>query len=295
MIRSFQELENQLKASGTVGRVAVACAADAPVLESVVEARKKGIARGILIGRETAIRAVLADMGEPAEDYTIQDCDGEAECAALAATLLREGKADAMMKGLMQTSAFMRAILDKEKGLVPKGNVVSEITVVDIGGRILCVTDCAINPAPDREAKVKLARNACGLLRCFGVTAPKVALISAVEKPTPKIPSTVDAAAIAQERIEGCEVDGPMDFVTALDEKAAAHKGIVSPVAGRADVLIMPDLCTGNIFHKMLGYWTNFPYATAVSGTSKPVVLTSRADSAEVKYNSLLTALGQSL
>lgn len=295
MIRSFQELEDQLRAAGTVRKVAVACAADAPVLESVAEARKKGIAKGILIGEQDKIRAVLEEMGEPEEAYTILDCTGEAECAALAAALVREGKADAMMKGLMQTSAFMRAILSKEHGLVPKGNVVSEITVVDIGGRILCVTDCAVNPAPDQETKVKLARNACALLKCFGVTTPRVALISAVEKPTPKIPSTVEAAAIAEQGIQGCEVAGPMDLVTALDAHAAAHKGVVSPVAGHADVLIMPDICAGNVFHKMLGYWTDFPYATAVSGTDRPVVLTSRADSAAVKYNSLLTALGQSL
>ena len=295
MFRSFREVEEYVLKNGINKTIALAGAHDEPALSAVIEAKKKGVVNGLLIGDEVQIRELLAKYGEPESDYEIIHEPDEREAAALAVAKVREGAGDIPMKGLMQTASFMRAILNKETGLLPPGKVLSQCTVFvwPEKDRILFAADCAVNIAPDAEGKIKILENTIALANVFGFDRPKAAVISAVEKVNEKIPSTVDAVTIKEKGWDNCDVAGPYALDIALDEEAAAHKGVTGPVAGKADILLMPDLCTGNVFHKSMHFFAHFETAGALCGTEIPVVMTSRTDSPVTKYDSILTAILQ--
>ncbi len=188
MFRSFEEIEEfVLRNRRTRVRIALAAAQDEPALSALVEAQRKGIARGVLIGREGEIRALLAEMGEKAEDYAILDCPDEAACAALATKLIHRGEADVMMKGILPTATFVRAILSHENGLVPPGGLISQAAVFPHEGRLVVFTDCAVNIAPDLAAKRRILENVLPVTAALGMERPKVAVLSAVETVSPKI------------------------------------------------------------------------------------------------------------
>ena len=161
--------------------------------------------------------------------------------------------------------------------------------------RLFQITDCAINIAPNLEQKRKMIENAVGLAGCLGVGLPKVAVVSALEEVNPKIPSTVDAAELARDnregRIRGCIVEGPLGFDNAVSREAAKHKGIDSQVAGQADIIVVPDLCSGNILTKSIIFFTNMPSCGTLLGTSVPVIAVSRTDTPENKYRGILVSL----
>lgn len=299
MFTSFRDMETYIKEKQITARIALAGAHDDDTLAAVVNARKNGVADAVLIGHGAQIRNLLSEMGETAADYAIVEMETEKECAAYACKLVREGAVDIPMKGLMQTSVFMRAILDKQSGFLKEGRLLSQATVLDYHqeSRLLIISDCAVNIVPDYADKVKILQNAVLLAEKLGMEMPKVAVIAPVEVVNPAIQSTIDAAMLSKAsqrgQIKGCIVDGPLALDNAVSESAAKHKGIVNEVAGHADILLMPDLSTGNVFTKSLGYFGGLTTAGTLNGTTSPVIMTSRTDTPENKYCSILTAILQ--
>lgn len=297
MYRNFAEMEQRVLAAEARPRIALACAQDPDALAAVVEARRRGVAEATLIGDVAAISAELAHLGEDKAGYDVRACDDEAEAARMAVAMVRAGEADIPMKGLMQTASFMRAILDREQGFVPEGGLLSQATVLEwpARDRMLVISDCAVNIAPDVDAKAKICRNAIDLAHALGYERPNVGILSAVEVVKEKIPSTVDAAALAAMPWPDAVVGGPFALDNAISVEAAERKGITHPAAGRCDVLIVPDLCAGNIFTKSLTFFAELKSAGALCGTTHPVVMTSRTDTPEDKYYSILTAIAKTL
>ena len=297
MYNSFMEIEKELLSSGVKKTVALANAQDREALSALVYAKRRGIVTGKLIGDKAAITELLQELGENPAEYDIIECNGEMEAALLAVKMVHGGYADIPMKGIMQTANFMRAVLNKEFGFVASGSLLSQATVLEWKekNRLLIFGDCAINIAPNLEDKVKIIRNMVELAHCLGIARPKVAVISAVEGLNDKIPSTVDSAALVAMKWEDCVVAGPFALDNAVSEEAAKHKGITAPVAGKADILLMPDLCTGNVFTKSLTFFAHLESAGVVCGPQIPVIMTSRTDTPANKYHSILTAVTQSL
>ena len=242
---SFAEIEEFVVQSGIRKTIALAGAHDSYALDSVIHARKKGLIEAVLIGHMDEIRGLLQERGEREADYRLVDCQGDREAAETAVRMIRQGEADLPMKGLIHTSDFMRPILNKETGLLPPGNLLSQSTLVEDkkAHRLFQITDCAINITPNLDQKRKMIENAVGLAGCLGVRLPKVAVVSALAEVNEQIPSTVDAANLAKEcregKIRGCVVEGPFGFDNAVSEESAKHKGIDSQVAGRADIIVV--------------------------------------------------------
>lgn len=299
MFHTFQEIEQYILKQSEPKRLALMNAHDTHSLPAVVDAKRKGLLRAILIGDSKKIKDILAELNEPDEDYEIIHETDDTACARRAIRLIHEGKADYPMKGLMQTSDFMRAILDKENGLLPPGSLLSQATVVEdlARGQFFFVTDCAINISPDYDQKVRIIENAVALAHRLGYTLPKVAALSALEVPNPKMPSTMDALHLQEANrrgeITGCIVGGPLALDNAVSAEAAAHKGIDNPVAGQADILLVPDLAAGNIFTKSLTFYAKMTSAGTLLGTSVPVIAASRSDTPRNKYYAILLALLQ--
>ncbi|MCR5299578.1 MAG: hypothetical protein K6D92_01630 [Erysipelotrichaceae bacterium] len=297
MFRTFQEIEEYILSKNIRKKIALCGAHDEPALSAVVNACKKGIVSCVLIGDQPQVEAILKELGEDPSAYTIINEPDETESAKKAIAMVKNGEADIPMKGLMQTASYMRAILNKETGILPPGHVLSETTVFEYPdqNRFVMISDCGINIEPDVRAKIEIAKNAVALAKAFGIEEPKVAVLSALEKVNPKIRSTVEADELAKMEWEGCVVEGPYALDNAINEEAAHHKGIEGKVAGKADVLVVPDLCAGNILHKSINFFAHLRLAGAVCGTEHPVILTSRSDSPDTKYCSILTAVLQSL
>lgn len=276
-------------------RVAVADATQRVVIETLREAHALGFVEPRLVGDPKAIGAACREEGwKTRDDWIVPATNGGA--AAKAAALARSGEADAVMKGNVHTDAFMRALLDKEHGLRIPGRRVSHVFVVEVPSypRLLGITDAAINIAPDLIAKAQILQNAVGLFQLLGIETPKVAVLSAVETVNPDIGSTLDAAALAimaqRGQITGAMVDGPLAFDNAVSGKAAREKNIASPIAGNADILLVPDLVSGNILAKNLEYLADATAAGIALGLAVPVVLTSRADPRPARLASLALA-----
>lgn len=295
MFNRFCEIEEYILKQDFKATIALAGSHDDDALSAVVNARRKGIINALLIGDEAKTKELLRQFDEPADDYCFIDEADEKECARRAVELVNEGQADMPMKGLMQTATYLKAILDKEKGFVPEKGLISVINIYEskLHKKFLTLTDCAINIAPDYSDKVKILKNAVRLSHQLGNKMPKVAVVTPVEVINPVMQSTIDAAMLskAAERgqIKGCIVDGPLGLDNAISKEAAEHKGIVSPVAGDADIVLFPELASANMFTKgwnILG--DGSISAGSALGTTKSVVMTSRSDSAVNKYNSIL-------
>lgn len=297
MISSFEDIENHVHQINSPAVIVLACAHDNDALSSLTMACSKGIARGVLVGHSEKIYKLLEELGQESNDYEIIQCEDEKKSARLACDMVKEHKADIPMKGLMQTSSFMRALLDKEQGFVPHNGMLSQATLFEFSkeNRMLLASDCAVNIQPTYEEKLSITQNAVDVARLLGFDLPRVAFVTPVELVKPSISSTTDAALLAKAvqrgQIYGCIADGPLALDNALNAQAARHKGIVSEVAGRADVLILPDLNTGNVFTKSLTYLAGLPTAGVLCGVAVPVVMSSRTDNTQDKYNTILTAL----
>jgi len=265
-------------------RVAVVDAAQGLVIETLREAHALGIIEPRLIGDPEAIETAARDLGWELDDGWIVPAPSDAAAAARAVDLVRDGAADAVMKGNIHTDTLMRALLDKERGLRIPGRRVSHVFVAEIPSypKLLGISDAAINIAPDLNAKAQILRNAVELFHLLGVATPKVAVLSAVETVNPAISSTLDAACLTlmarRGQIGGATVDGPLAFDNAISAAAAKEKGIVSEVAGDADIVLVPDLVSGNILAKNLEYLAGSVAAGIAVGLAAPVVLSSRAD-----------------
>ncbi len=293
---TLEDLVVRAKAQGPI-RVAVVAADQGLVLESVQQAVALGLIEPRLIGDPDAILACADAVGMEIGPHEIVGAASEDEAARIGADLVRHGNADAVMKGNIHSDAFMRALLDAERGLRVPGQRVSHVFMVDIPAypKLLAITDAAINITPDLNAKAQILQNAIALVRLLGVKTPKAAVLSAVETINPAIASTLDAACLAlmakRGQIAGAIVDGPMAFDNAISADAAREKGIVSEVAGDVDILLVPDLVSGNILAKNLEYLAGATVAGIVLGLAAPVVLSSRADPPAARLAALALAV----
>ncbi len=265
-------------------------------LKGAVEAAAAGLIQPTLIGPVEAIRALAAKLGVDISLYPVLDAETESQAAAAAVAMCRAGNAQALMKGSLHTDELLKPAMARDTGLRTSRRV-SHVFIMDTPAyaRTLLITDAAINITPELEDKVDIVQNAIDLAHALGIPEPKVALLSAVETVNPKIASTLDAAALCKMadrgQITGGILDGPLAFDTAVSQKAASIKKLVSPVTGQADILVVPDLESGNMLAKQLEYLGGAQLAGIVLGARVPTILTSRADSAETRLTSCAVAV----
>lgn len=265
-------------------------------LAGVVEAAEEDLIAPVLTGPRDTTRAFAARLGLDISRFKFIDAETEERAANAAVALCRTGEAEALMKGSLHTDHLMHAVMDHEAGL-RTGRHISHVFVLDVPAypRMLMITDAAISIYPTLEDKADIIRNAIDLAHILGIDEPRVAILSAVETVTPKIGSTIDAAALCKMadrgQIAGGILDGPLAFDNAVNLKAAEIKHIVSPVVGQADILVVPDLESGNMLAKQLEYLAGAEAAGIVMGARLPIVLTSRADSARTRLASCALAV----
>ncbi len=269
---------------------------DPESLKGTFMAKRRGIIDPVLVGPEAKIRRVAAQAGVRLGGCPIVSTEHSHAAADTAVALAREGKVDCLMKGSLHTDELMGAVVDAASGLRTERRV-SHVFVMDVPTypRPLLITDAAVNIEPDLEAKRDIVQNAVDLAHALGIARPRVAILSAVETVTPKLRSTIDAAALCKMadrgQIQGATLDGPLAFDNAISEAARRAKRIDSPVAGRPDVLLVPDLESGNMLVKQLQYLAGAKSAGIVLGARIPIVLTSRADPAEARLASCALAV----
>jgi phosphate acetyltransferase len=291
----FEDLVERCKALEPIS-VAVCHPCDQVSLEGPLEAYKAGLIEPILVGPEAKIRSVAEEFGMDIAGLRIIDTIHSHDSAEKAVALCRSGEAEALMKGSLHTDEMMHEVASRERGLRTSRRI-SHVFIMDVPTypRMLLISDAAINIYPSLEDKVDITQNAIDLAQCLGVPEPKVAILSAVETVYPKINSTVEAAALCKMadrgQITGGILDGPLAFDNAISAEAARIKKIKSPVAGQADVLLVPDLEAGNMLAKQLSYLADADAAGIVLGARVPVVLTSRADSAKARLASCAVAV----
>ncbi|MBQ4040869.1 MAG: bifunctional enoyl-CoA hydratase/phosphate acetyltransferase [Oscillospiraceae bacterium] len=294
-IKSFKELAAAASAMPVKTVVAVVEAHDNHTLEAVIEAKKDGIIEGMLIGNEEKIKEILTANGADPADYQIIGTNALEESLQVAVENINAGKATAIMKGKLETGQFMKAIVNKQNGLL-SGGLLSLVGLYEHANyhKLLAVTDQGLNTYPDLNGKKNLIINAVGLLKKLGVEEPKVAVLAAVEKVNPKMPESVDGAELKkmnqEGEITGCIVEGPISFDLAVKQGAAAIKGYESPVAGDADVLVVPDIAAGNILVKCMTDYAGAMTAGTILGAKVPVIVTSRSAEASDKYYSIALA-----
>lgn len=294
MIRNFKDVLELAKSKGS--RVfSVAAAHDKEVLLAVKNAHDKGIADAILVGDKGKIEKIASEIDMNLSDYEIIDIPDIKAASEKAVELVSNGKAQIVMKGLVDTAIILKAVLNESAGL-RTGRVLSHVAVFDVDTyeKILFVSDAAMNIAPDLSKKKQILENCVQVAHALDIEQPKVAVVCAKEKVNPKMPDTVDAKALEEMNqdgaITGCIVGGPFALDNAVSKEAAKHKGIDHPVAGDADILIVPDIEAGNILYKSLVFLGEAQNAGVIVGAKVPIVLTSRADSDIAKLNSM--ALG---
>jgi phosphate acetyltransferase len=275
---------------------AVAHPCDESSLTAAVEAAEADLIRPVLVGPEAKVRAVAGQFGLDIRPYRLVDAPHSHAAAAKAVEIVRTGEAEALMKGSLHTDELMAEVVRKDTGLRTERRI-SHVFIMDVPtyAKPLAVTDAAINIFPDLETKVDIVQNAIDMAHAFGRERPKVAILSAVETVTPKIPSTIDAAALCKmaERgqITGALLDGPLAFDNAISKEAAQIKGIRSEVAGDPDILLVPDLEAGNMLAKQLSFLANADAAGIVLGARVPIILTSRADTVRARMASCAVAV----
>ena len=291
----FEALISKAKGQSRL-RVAVAHPCDAVTMESVAAAFKAGLIEPILVGPEAKIRMAANEAGLSAFEWPIINTPHSHASADAAVELVRAGKADALMKGSLHTDELMSAVVDPLHGLRTERRI-SHCYVMATKGHSepLIVTDAAINIAPDLHVKADIVQNAIDLAHAIGVGEARVALLSATETINPAIQSTLDAAALCKMadrgQITGALLDGPLALDNAIDMGAVTQKHISSDVAGRANVLVVPDLVAGNILAKTLSFMAHAEAAGIVVGARVPIILTSRADSLESRIVSCAIAV----
>ncbi|MCD6105620.1 MAG: phosphate butyryltransferase [Thermosipho sp. (in: Bacteria)] len=292
-MKKLNELLEKAKKRGPK-KVSVAVAEDEVVLNALEKARKEGIINAILVGNKTKIAEIAEENNINLDNYEVIDEKSEYEAAKTAVKLVADKKADFIMKGKIKTGDLMREVLKEEYNL-RTGKTLSLVSVFEIPGyhKLLVVSDAGMTIAPTLEQKVDIIKNSVLVAKmALDIEKPKVAILGAVEIVNPKMPATIEAAILAKmnnrNQIKDCLVDGPFALDNAVSMEAAKHKGIESPVAGDADVLIMPDIEAGNIFYKAMVFLGGAKVASTIVGARVPVALTSRADSDEVKLLSLV-------
>lgn len=298
IVSSFSALASHLRHTCRRVCLAVVCGHDVSTFEAVRRAVDEGIAEAVFVGSCSSVRALWqSSCGSEPSGVSYVEAPDEAAAARAAVGLVRSGRASVLFKGLVHTSTLLRAVLDKQEGLLPEGAVLTHIAAAEVPGRekMLFFSDAAVIPYPTQFQREAQVGELAGLLHRLGVTEPRIALNHCAETVSEKFPHTVGYAAIIRQAAEGrwgrLRVDGPLDLRTSLDPQCLATKGIVSVLEGRADALVLPDIETGNLLYKALPLFAAAKVAGVLCGTLKPVVLPSRGDDAEAKYHSLLLAV----
>jgi phosphate butyryltransferase len=295
MPASFLDLERAVKNTGKKMRVLVAAAHDPHTLEGVSEACAGGIIEPVLIGNGEKIRGIITSGGLSLGGAEIIETADDTQSAKTAARLAAEGRGGVIMKGKLQTADLLREVVNKEYGL-RTGNIMSHVGLFQIPGyhKLMILTDGGMVIAPGVEQKRQILDNAVQVLAALGVRNPRAAVLCAAEVENPKIPASVDAALLKKQNqeglITGCIVEGPISFDLMFDRESAKIKGYESPVAGDADIMLMPDMTAGNIVAKALTLAAKALMAGLIVGAKAPIVLVSRGASAEEKYWSLVFA-----
>lgn len=292
-VRSLEELSRRAR-SLPPRVVVIAAAHDEVALEAAALAEREGLARCVLVGDQARIETLLRKMEQDPKDFLIVDRPGNDEAVATSVELVREGQGHLLMKGRITSGELLREVLHRDRGL-RTGSLLSDVFLFDSPlpgeARILGITDGGINLAPDLETKARILANAVEVFWSLGYRRPKVAVLSAIEKVNPDLPSTVDAAELARRGEEGlfgsCQVAGPLAMDLALSAEAARRKGVDSPVAGAADILLFPSIEAANITAKALQYLVPFEPGHVVVGARVPVLIPSRSESARAKVNAV--------
>ncbi|MCD4776290.1 MAG: phosphate butyryltransferase [Candidatus Aegiribacteria sp.] len=291
MFSNFSEIRQAAREISDA-RVAIPMGHDASSIEALITAFEEGLSSAVIVGPAAGVRETLRELGRELPDgIEIVNSEDPEKAALEAVRLVRSGEASILMKGLLKTSIFQKAMLDKENGL-RTGRILSHVVVLHIPrqDRLVAISDGGMNITPDEEAIRQIAVNASDVIIKLGAEKPLVALLAAIEVPNEKMPETVMFAKISADGIPGLSVAGPVAVDGAMDPEAAAIKGMNGEVAGRANVLITPDISCGNIFAKGLMYMANAEAGGIIAGAAAPVVMLSRSDKARTKLNSL--ALG---
>jgi phosphate butyryltransferase len=290
MIRTLSEMEEKVLGLKKRHRIAVACAQDVNSIVALNKAVKKGLIEAILIGNSSEIRKTCLEQSINPEIFSIIDAENDLNACAEAVRLTKSGEADIVMKGLVGTDKFLKAVMEKTKGIMIPGAVLSYCMAVQIPEyhKLLFVTDPAVIPFPDLNQKIAMANYSIAMARKFGVERPKLALIGASEKGSKHFDYTSDYSVMkkmaACGQIENCDMDGPLDLFLACDKKSVEIKGVATPVNGEADILLFPSLEACNPFYKGLMLFAKGELAGLIQGTSKPVVVMSRSESENSKY-----------
>lgn len=294
MITNFKELLEAAKIQKKM-RIVVAAAQDGDVIAAVSKAKEIGLVEPVLVGDESKIKDIMRGMGLDAEEYEIINETDIIQAARKSVELVRNGKGDFLMKGILQTADIMRAVLDKEIGL-RTDNLISHVMVYEVPAykKLIYLTDGGMNVAPDLDQKVQIIENAVKVCKAMNMDKIYVSVLAGAEAVNPKIPATVDAKAIADMKDKwepmGAAVEGPVALDLAISAEACAHKGYKGEGGGNADILLVPYYEVGNALGKSLTYFAGAKSAGIIMGAKVPIVLVSRADSSESKLLSI--ALG---
>ena len=290
MIRTLDQMEEKVLALGKKYRVAIAWAQDSNTIGAVNKAVNKGFIEAILIGDRSEIIKTCHAQGIDENFFTIIEVENEISASRLAVRMTKEGEAEILMKGLVGTDKFLKAVMDKEKGIMIPNAVLSYVAVMEIPlyHKLLFISDTAVIPFPDLDQKVAMVEYAIEMAIKFGVKKPKVALIGASEKMSKHFENSIHYSIMCKmadrNQIKNCIMDGPLDIFLACDKKSVEIKGVKTPVDGDADILIFPSLESCNPFYKGLMLFAKGELAGLLRGTEKPVVLMSRSESEKSKY-----------
>lgn len=294
VISDFQELKGRLRGLPPCPAV-VAAAHDEHTLQAVFAAQADGLIRPVLVGEAEEIRAIARRLGRSLDPGQVVPAHGEADCAQRAVALIREGAGGMLIKGMLQTGSLLKAVVRKDTG-IRASQVMSHVAILDVPRypKLLFDTDGGMCIAPDLEQKRHILKNALDFCRFLGYDRPKAAVLCAVETVNPRMPETLDAAALKAEGERGdfgpCLVEGPISLDLATDREAAALKGYHSPVAGEADIFLVPNITAGNLLGKSLYGLAGGDMAGLVLGASVPITINSRGATPAEKYDSILIA-----
>ncbi|MDA3939598.1 MAG: phosphate acyltransferase [Spirochaetia bacterium] len=288
-INSLDELVDRVK-SLPKKKIAVAFGQDPYTIESLAKAVKEGLADAVLIGEQAIIESVCSEKGIDSDLFEIRNnADAVSSCKE-AVAMIHNGKANVIMKGLVGTDKFLKAVMDKEKGLLPPGAIMSYVGALDIPkyDKLLFISDPAVIPFPDLKQKAAMVNYSVAMAHKLGIEKPKVSLVSCTEKVNPGIPNTLTDSMLCKMNDRGqflnCTIDGPLDIFLSCDTEAVTVKGIPTPINGEADILIFPTLEASNVFYKGLMLFADAELAGLIQGTTHPVIVMSRSESAKSKF-----------
>jgi phosphate butyryltransferase len=295
MYKTLKDLQTLIDANKPRKRLALAVSEDAHSLEAVNKAFKARVVEPVLVGSKAETLKIAEEKGLDFSGAVFIDEPVPGQAVETAVKMVHDGKADFLMKGNIPTPALLKAVLNKEWGL-RTGNLLSHFALFETENyhKLVAVTDVAMNIAPNLTDKIGIINNSVAYLNKLGVKLPKTAIITAIETVNESMQATLDAALLTQmnrrDQIKNCIIDGPLAFDNAVSFESACHKKIKSEVAGDADLLIMPDIEAGNVLYKSLVWFAKAKVASVILGASSPIVLTSRSDSEESKFDSILLA-----